>query len=370
MRFLRPAAAFLAVLALLAAFPCALAEETYYGSVVCERTQTVPAPFGGVLEGLTLRKGDLIRTGEPICTIGTTFIYSPVAGTVSGVFGTAGDSVEDVKDRHGGVMYIVPANRYSVSASTEEAAKNPDCYVSVGQAVWIKKGRGRAPVVGTGVITSVSSEQDARGRYTVEIESGIFSPDESVGIYHRESADATALLGFGTVQQTAPVILSGEGSILRMYVSAGSEVTPGTPLYETVSGTLKKDFSGDNRVLAPEDAIVASVEAADGASVEQNAALVTLYPLEGMEVCISVPETSLPLFPAGQTVNLAFSTGEEQEGTVRSVDYLADADESAQATIGYASYKVHISFGQKEGIRQGMLVTVVLPDPAEEAEEE
>ena len=381
MRFPRSAAAILTVLLLLAS-SCATAEVTYYGTVVCDTAATVAAPFGGVLENMTLRKGDLIHAGDQICSIGTTRVYSPVAGTVSAVFGTGGDSVEEVKNWRGGVVYIVPEARFSVSATTDEGSRNPESYISVGQTVWLRKGRRDSPVIGTGTVTALGeaggadeggapssagrsggqpAESGSSSSFTVEIESGVFSPDESVSIYRKEEADFSTLLGYGTVVQTAPVIVSGEGSILRMHVKPGSTVSRGTLLFETVTGTLTEMKNGDNRVFAKSDAIVASVEAGNGTPVEQNSALITVYPLDTMTVCISVPETSLSLFTVGKEVSLTFGTSDERKGTVRSIDYLADADENAPAGMGYANYRVYIDFEEKDSIRQGMLVTVELP---------
>jgi len=371
MRILRRIPALMLILCLLGSCG-ALAEGTYYGSVVCENAQTVLAPFGGVVADLNLRKGGLLAAGSEICSIETTFVYSPVAGTVSAVFGAGGDSVEEVKNRRGGVVYIIPENRFCVDASDKDSTRNPDCHISVGQEVWLQMGRKNAPIIGSGIVTSVGTEAEA-GNYTVEIVSGVFSPDDSVAVYRKDTADPSALLGFGTVRQTPPVVISGEGSILRVHVKPGSTVSRGTLLFETVSGALREMKNGDNRVFAKEDGIVASVEAVNGSSVEQGSTLITLYPLGSMRVCITVPETSLALFPVGQKVNLTFGTGDEREGTVQSVDYLADADETGGFTVGYANYKVYIDFEQKEGIRQGMLVTVDLPPvgeaPAEIPEE-
>lgn len=369
------------ILALLLIPVSAFASETYYGTIICDAVSTVTAPFGGVPEGLALRKGDLIHAGDLICSIGTTRVYSPVKGTVSAVFGAGGDDVETIKTWRGGVVYIVPDNRFSVTATTEEGSRNPESYVSVGQTVWLRKGRRDTGVIGTGIVTALiesneSDEQssssgsgkssqpgafDSSVNFTVEIDSGVFSPGDSVSIYRKEEAVFSTLLGYGTVVQTAPVVVSGEGSILRMHVKPGSTVSRGSLLFETVTGTVSEIKNGDNRVFAKSDGIVASVEAGNGAPIEQGGALITVYPLDAMTVCISVPETVLSLFPVGKEVGLTFGTNDERKGTVRSIDYLADVDENASPSIGYASYKVYIDFEEKDGIRQGMLVTVDIP---------
>ena len=247
----------------------AFASETYYGTVVCDAAETVTAPFGGVLEGLTLRKGDLIHAGDQICAIGTTRVYSPVKGTVSAVFGVGGDDVETIKNWRGGIVYIIPESRYSVDATTEEGSKNPESYVSVGQTVWLRKGRRDTGVIGTGIVTALSESggsdeqgsssgsggsrqsgaSDSSDSFTVEIDSGVFSPGDSVSIYRKEEAVFSTLLGYGTVIQTAPVIVSGDGSILRMHVKPGSTVSRGSLLFETVTGTVNEIKNGDNRVF-------------------------------------------------------------------------------------------------------------------------
>ena len=78
-------------------------------------------------------------------------------------------------------------------------------------------------------------------------------------------------------------------------------------------------------------------------------------------VCVSVPETELSYFPEGQKVKLIFSSNDEREGIVQSIDYLAESSETSASAMGYASYTVHIGFEQKDGVRQGMLVTVEIP---------
>lgn len=360
MRILRFTAATLMILALLGAC-CSLAEGTYYGNVVCEQTQTIPAPFSGIVEGLSLRKGDLVHADDLICSIEAMSNRSPVDGIVSAVWGGCGDNVEDVKTRCGGVVFIIPENKLTVKANIRDAVKDQDNYVSPGQTVWLQKGRSQTAIVSEGIVSSVSSEGESAGDFSVEFNGTGFVLDETVSVYRREDRAAFSLLGFGTVQQTPPVVVNGDGAILKVYVRPGSKVSKGAPLFETVSGTIRDMKTNSNRILAKADGIVASVEAATGNHIEQNNPLITLYPLESMRVCISVPETDLAHFPEGQKVRLVFSTNDEREGIVQSIDYLAETSENTTSAIGYANYRVHIDFELKEGVREGMLVTVELP---------
>ena len=360
MRILRVTTVVLMITALLCA-SLAFADETYYGSVVCEQSLTVPAPFSGILESLPLRKGDLIHADDLICSIEAIGVYSPVEGVVSAVWGASGDSVEEVRNRCGGVVCITPANRFTVKANIRDAVKDQDNYVSPGQTVWLQKGRNQTAIVCEGIISSVSAEGETAGDFSVEFNSPGFVIDETVSVFRREDRASFSLLGYGTVQQTAPVVISGDGSILKVYVKPGSTVSRGSLLFETVSGTLKDMKSSSNRILAKTDGIVASVETAPGSHIEQNSPLIILYPLDSMMVCVSVPETELSYFPEGQKVKLIFSSNDEREGIVQSIDYLAESSETSASAMGYASYTVHIGFEQKDGVRQGMLVTVEIP---------
>ncbi len=117
--------------------------------------------------------------------------------------------------------------------------------------------------------------------------------------------------------------------------------------------------------------IVKNVEVNNGASVEKGAALLTVYPLEALQVCATVPETDLAVLLPGTPVRLQFSSNLVRDGQVSSVNYLAEGEEGSSSSAGYAQYKVYFDFEDKENIRQGMFVTIeILPadEPAEEKE--
>ena len=93
-------------LAMLAGVP-ALAQVTFQGSVVSSETLSIPAPFGGLVDEIKLRKGDPIHIGDPVATIRTTKVFADMDGTVSGIFAREGDQTEGITERYGAVMYIV-----------------------------------------------------------------------------------------------------------------------------------------------------------------------------------------------------------------------------------------------------------------------
>ena len=355
---------------LLVFLPCAaFATSDYYGQVVCESPETENAPFGGTVSDLLVRKGDLIREGDPVCTIETKKVYAPLSGTVSGVFGEPGDSAEDVKTRRGGVVYIIPEAHFMISANFSRSDKNPDNYIGIGQKVWINRSKDYGVIAGTGTVVSMEDYGDSDGKYMLEINSGEFVLTEKVGIFRDETLDWSVGLGFGSVTMAPDVAVSGDGSILRMHVKPGDKVERGDLLFETVSGQLEELKAQENTVLSTVTGIVKTVDTADGASVEQGGALMTVYPLDRLQVCATVPETDLAQLVPGSPVRLQFGSSLVQEGRVASVSYLAETEESASASAGYAQYRVYFDFDNKENVRQGMFVTIEI-SPAEEPAEE
>lgn len=349
-----------------------LAENSYYGTVVCETSAAVLAPFGGVVGDLNVRKGILIRKGDPICTIKTTRNVSPVTGTVSGVFGGAGDAVDNVKDRFSGVVFIVPEYKFTFTANYKSAEKSSECYVSPGQIVYLEAGKNMAKKRGTGLVSAVSTDSENLGQYTVLITEGPFVLREQVSVYRTEDCAKENYLGHGTVMQTAPVVVTGEGTILKMHAKVGDAVERDTLLFETVTGAPDEPVE-DNVIRAESDGIVATCELTEGASVDKNASLITLYPLDKLQACITVSETELDNFVPGTRVRLTFETGDGvYDGTVAGISYLAEEAGENQGTSTYASYKVYIDFTATEEVRMGMFVTVEIaedepvPEPAGE----
>ena len=63
---------FLTVLLLIGLTPCALAETSFAGKVIPEDTVAVVAPFGGSVEHMFVREGDVVRKGDKVATLSTT----------------------------------------------------------------------------------------------------------------------------------------------------------------------------------------------------------------------------------------------------------------------------------------------------------
>ena len=347
---------FLTVLLLIGLTPCALAETSFAGKVIPEDTVAVVAPFGGSVEHMFVREGDVVRKGDKVATLSTTPVYATIEGTVSGVFALPGDSAESVGTRYGAVMYIEPTNRYTLAATTEKAYnKSENKYVHLGETVYLSctsDGTHR----GTGLVSALTDTG-----YNVEVTGGDFYMGETVGIYRESSYAAESRIGRGTVGRTAPVAVKGTGSILKMHVENGDFVERGELLFETVDGVLDGLYAPDCVIASPLSGVVASVDVSAGAAVSKGDSVVKIYPSDSMQIEISVPEEDLTELKEGQAVDIEFYWDIDETktytGTITSISHLSEkAAEGERSDKTY--YKAYVTFTPDENVRLGMSVIV------------
>lgn len=339
-------------LALVCLCPAALGESTTFeGTVVPGETVGVTAPFGGAVASFSLRRGSLLSRGDVIARIETTKIYAPDGGTVCGVFGQAGDSVETVTARYGTVLYIAPENKYAISADIEKAYNSSETrYVNIGEAVYLSCATD-ASHTAQGRITAVNGTG-----YTVETTGGELVMGETVNIYRTPEMTARQRIGRGTVSRTGEIAVSGGGSILYMHVKDGDTVARGQLLYETVLGDLDGLYATSNEIVSQVGGVIASVGVQAGGSVQKGETLLTVYPRESLQVEIDVTEYDLAHIAQGDTVTLSFNwdeTGQTQyQGRVAMISRVSEAADSE------ATYKGYIDFQPGEEVRLGMTVVV------------
>lgn len=364
------------LMALLMGVP-ALAQVTFQGTVVSSKTLSVSAPFGGLVDEIDLRKGDPIHVGDVVATLKTTLVYAEMDGTVSGVFAREGDQTEGITERYGGVMYIEPVHKYTVSATTEKAYNSSDTkYVHIGEKVYLSCTKDGSHV-GTAVVTNIS-EVDESGNtpYKLEVTGGEFYMGETVGIYRDTAYSNESRIGRGTILQNTAVAVKGSGSVLKMHVQVGDTVERGEVLFETVEGVLDGLYATDNVIYSPMDGIVASVEAAQGSSVEKNGKLITVYPRDGLQIQILVSELDLTEIQEGDKVLIEFEwdmdSTHQTEGTVASISRVG---EERSEKGGDAQYAAFVNFTPDDSVRLDMSVNVYTLDAdaqqepdAEEAE--
>ncbi len=359
----------MAALLILALGAPALAQVTFQGTVISRETITVSAPFGGLVDELSLRKGDKICVGDPVATIKTTKVYAEMDGVVSGIFAKEGDQTEGITERYGGVMYLEPINKYVVSATTEKAYNSSDTkYVHIGERVYLSCTKDGTHV-GTAVVTKVS-EVDENGNtpYTLEVVGGEFYMGETVGIYRDSAHSSASRIGRGTIQQNAAVPVKGTGSVLKLHVQVGDRVERGEVLFETVEGVLDGLYAVDNTIYSPLDGFVATVEAAQGSAVEKGGKLITVYPKDAMQIEMKVSELDLNEIHEGDRVSIEFewdADGTLQlDGVVSGISSVGDEKEEKSSSD--AQYSAYVDFTPVDSVRLNMSVIVYVQD-AEDA---
>ena len=345
----------------------ALAELALDGSVVSGGSETVRAPFGGIVEQIRVRAGDLVKLGEPVASIVTTRVYAPQDGTIASVCAQPGDSAEGVIARYGAVLYIEPVNRYIVQASTEKAYNSSATkYVHIGEKVYLsctKDGSHR----GTARVTKLeAADEEGVTKYTLEVTGGDFYIGETVGAFRSANYASESRIGRGAVGQAEAIAVAGEGSVLKLHVAPGDTVERGQLLFETVTGALDGLYAGDSEVASNVSGIVASVDAQAGAAVEKDASLITVYPFDKLQIEARVNVLDLYAVREGDSVEIEFDLDPDNllryEGKMESISYLTSGEE------GKTFYSAYISFTADEHVRLGMPAIVYLNEDGEERE--
>jgi multidrug efflux pump subunit AcrA (membrane-fusion protein) len=352
----------LLVLSLAAFAVPALAESTsasldYTGTVEYRDAITLTAPFGGTLADYSLHVGDAVSAGQTLFTLSTTKVYAPFDGTVRGLQALPGDDAAQVTARYGALMYLEPAGKYTVDASTSGAydstnTHNANRYVNPGDTVYLES-TDDSERLGTGVVTTVSGRS-----FTVEVLQSNLDPEDTVDIYNDEAmTTGNRLARSARIQQTEATAITAEGSVLACAVAEGQSVKRGDLLLEVVTGTLDGLHPVSAAVVAPVDGVIASLPIAAGTAVAQDTVLATLYAQDSLWVAIDVDENDLDAVTIGQAVTVeldALTAREPIAGTVVSISYLSDSQDDS------AKYTVYVSLEDTAGLRSGMSVTVHL----------
>ena len=350
---------FLTALALTLAIPAgALGQAAFAGEVTAGDTHVIAAPYGGLVEDVSVRVGDVVNIGDPIAVLETTKSYAMTDGTISGVFAREGDSAEGIKERYGALVYIEPINRFTLACSTDKAYNSSENrYIHIGETVYLSCTKDGSHQ-GRGIVTSLDEEDEQK--YTVEVTGGEFYMGETVNVYRDSEYARESLIGRGTVGRTAPVAVNGEGSVLRMHVRAGDLVERGELLFETVTGTLDGLYAPDTQVVSDVRGVVATVDGSNGTAVEKGAKIATIYPEDNLQAKMVISEADLMDVQVGDKVEIEFNwdtqSGKVFDGTVSSISYLNERDE--EGVSQGAEYVAYLDFTPDETVRIGMTVVV------------
>ncbi len=319
------------------------------GSIEASHTIALLAPYGGVLDDVQVKPGDVLEAGEPLMRISSTGIYADFDGKVTSVFAEAGDSAEAILSRYGALCYIeldaiLKANCSIVGASSENESK----IVHSGEVVSVRSTKD-SDDRGTGTITTV-----ADGRYVVEVtDIGDLAYDDHVRIYREDGYANGKCIGTGDLSRVEPVAVTAPGYVLSVHVKAGQTVSRGDLLFEVVTDPLHGREGGDGTVSMPEDGVVLSVSAASGTRTTQDAPLITYCPMNDVRLVCTVDEDDLSQIHIGDSVTVTLDAypDETQRGTITAISGVgADTGSRVQ-------YDVTVELENTENVRVGMSAT-------------
>lgn len=346
----------------------ALADSiSFEGSVTAKKTCEVYMPIGGTVASVEATEGQQICAGDVLARLETSKIYAQENGTVTGIFGEAGDNAETVAEKYGAVMYIEGESVYTVSASTEKAYDATDNkFVHVGETVKLKC-YSDGDHTGSGVVTAVSGTD-----YTVEVTEGKFMVGETVNVY-RSSIKAANRIGRGTLTRRNPTAVTASGSIVSLAVENGDSVRKGDLLFETLEGSFDGLYMSGSDVRADVDGVLAQMNLAQGNRTEKDSVAAVLYPADAMQIEAQVEEANLSAVAVGDKVSIELIWNQDEEvlydGVISMISAIANSQDSANGE-GSASvtYNVYIDFTPDEHTRYGMSAVVSTMDDAPEDE--
>ena len=325
----------------------ALAEMSYSGQIAPGEVLQIQAPFSAAVEQIDAEAGDFIHSGDALFQLSVSRIYAPCDGTVQGVLAQEGDRLEDNALFYSGALYIEPQIKYLIHATTDSTAgEKENKILHVGETVYLRRNSDSDRRTGTGRITAVSGSA-----FTVEVLSGDVILDDSCYIYRSDSYDYDTRVGRGTVERSAPIAVSGSGTVLKMYVQDGQTVRKGDLLMETAAGAKPGD---DAQITAPADGILASSTLTLGGSVGQNQPVMEIWPQGSFVIEVNADEYDLPKFEIGQCyiAILDCMPAKTCEATVTEIGYCPTQEN------GKTSYTVTLSFENDDFVRPGMSVTL------------
>ena len=334
---------------------------TLSGTVIPAENVPVYAPIGGTVGEVLAEEGQLIGADDVLYTMKTTKVYAEEDGTVTGVFAQPGDSAETVAERYGAVLYLEGKSVFTVSASTENAYNSTETkFIHVGEAVYLQC-RTSNERKGQGIVTAVSGTS-----FTVRVESGTFIAGDSVDVFRDEACSTTKKIGRGSVERTSPTAVSASGSVVRIAVEDGAQVKRGDLLLETLDGSFDGLYMSGTEIAAGQAGVVGSLSVNQGGSVQKDAAVAVIYPLENMRAEAYVPEDSRNLIKEGDPVIIELEADESKtyQGTVKLVSSVASSDN------GEVTYRVLAEFVPDDDVRFGMSVVISTAEEEAAAETE
>ena len=347
----------MAILLLMTIMVCsaagALAEELELnGTVSATQTVTLTAPAAGKVEMCSIAPGDHVEAGTALISLQTTKVYAEQDGTVR-IFGQAGDSVTALTTRYGGVAYVEPIQRYTVSASTKNAYSSDDNkLIHAGEKVYLRSTE-NYNVKSSGTVTIVSGTS-----YTVEVDGTTLTSGTSVYIYRDPDYANASRIGSGSVAQASTIAYTGTGFLVNVHVQNGQQVNAGDLLFETIEGNFVPGTAHMNVIANDQSGVIAAVNTGKGKTVAADEAVIEIYPDDAMRINVSVPEDDLSRVKPGTTVQCFLGDDDTDPftGIIEKISLLPNED-----TAYGTNYTVSIIPESVDPLRYGLTILVLIP---------
>ena len=359
------------LLALTSGAALAASDFDFDATVVCVQPAYVLAPIGGTVVSVPVIEGERVAVGDALAELHTVKLYAPADGTVTGIFCEADDSIQDVADRYGALMYIEPDSKYTLTASTDDAYNaSQNKYIHVGEQLYLACSDGKH--TGEGFVTAVDGTD-----FTIEVTDGSFYMGETVSAYRSSGRNAKSRVGRGEIARSANIAVAGPqdgGSVVAVRVNEGIHVTAGTLLVETLSGEYDGYYSTGSVLKSDVDGIVAGLNVQPGGTVNKGDIVATVYTTEGLQLEADINEADLSALSVGTPVEIVFNWNEDDEdapvypGMVSRILYAPLSSGNGEESSDTATYAAYIDFDADDTVRLGMTATVRAAGAGEEDE--
>ena len=343
----------IALLTLLMTLSCATAladTPAFYGALEFDGVVTVPAPFSGTVQDFRIKSGDRVSLGDALLSLSTVKLYAPCDGTVEGLFAAPYDDASAICTRYGALLSVLPEEKLLFTGSTREAYSYAQKDLTLGQTIYLKSNASSART-GEAQIISITD-----AAFSAQVVSGTLRLGDLCAAYADEAMKDASKIGSGTAKKQSAMPVTGNGTVLAVYVSAGDSVKAGDLLMETVQGVISKDETLSAVVSAPLSGVIVSLNVKAGATVQEDAPLMTIAPDKTLVAAVSVSEDDLPLIAPGDTFDVMLELDADAyvyQAVVTSVSRVNSG------TAAAPSYTAYLTFENDDFVREGMRVKAV-----------
>ena len=340
---------------------------SFAGTVRPKREIPVLADKHGKVSTVNVSTGDRVKKDAAILGLATEKIYSPINGTVSLVCCREGESSSAVIGRYGALMYLEDQYSYEVVASIESAYNSVDNkLVHPGETVWVQCGDNKH--YGSGLVSQIDGNE-----YHVLISSGMLIIGEAVNVYRdsgrsgknsaaqTRTVDLTSRIGKGIVQRITPYSITGDGNIVKVFVSEGDTVNYGDVLCEIIDAGINGYSENMNRILTTSAGVVGEINVSPGDEVSKNDVIAMIYPTKDAVVKGYVSEFEVRSLAVGDEVEVEIlSTRDESKKYPGRITAIARSSsrEDREKQDGSVTFGVTVEFDTEETLYYGMSVIV------------